>query len=58
MSGGVNTIPTTNAATMMYGRFCFKSCGVVAPVQHSRMIATGTSKAIPNAINSASTKSR
>ncbi|CSC75199.1 Uncharacterised protein [Vibrio cholerae] len=42
----------------MYGRFSDRLLGVVAPVQHSRMIATGTSNAIPKARNSANTKSR
>lgn len=56
ISGGVSSIPTTNAPTKIYGRFAARDSGVVTPAMQSKMVAIGTSNARPNAKNNSNAK--
>ena len=52
----LKTLPLQIRQPLYKGRFSFRLCVVVAPLQQSNIIATGISNAIPNAKNSLSTK--
>ena len=57
-SGGVSSIPTTNAPTITYGLFAARLLGVLTLVMTNMMVTIGTSNAKPNAKNNVITKSR